>query len=440
MTQFGPYLIQQELARGGQGAVYLAYHQTLRTPVAIKLLLDPDPRSIKRFKQEARVLSKLKHPNLLKVVDLGEVNGRPYLAMEYIEGLDLKAMYSRRGAPDYDWLLETFDVLAEVLDFIHDHGLVHRDIKPANIFLEDNTNRIILVDFGLVKRDQKIMGLGSLDKSQLSLSGEVAGTPAFMAPEQADPTFGEIGPWTDFYALGSTLYYLLTGHAPFEGSAAYNVLVKLMRDAPVDPREHRADIPAPLVNLIMQCMEKDPALRPQNGAEFANLLHPAPKRPRGRRRLYQAGALILALSGFGGLIHFLTDQGYSPREAEVIAEDIAETPTERPAPTTTPLQPEAPRETIEELMNYISAIPRNDPARLEHINRLIELYPDLYRGYTYRAGTLYEINKTETNASARRRNRQQILADIRRGISLCHEEVKKQRLRSLLERIEREVQ
>lgn len=437
--QFGPYIIQRELARGGQGAVYLAHHQTLRVPVAIKVVLEPDPQTNKRFKQEARILANLKHPNLLSVVDLGQVGHRPYLAMEYIEGSDLKRLVSQQGIPSFDWLVDTFSTLAEVLDYIHDRGLIHRDIKPANIFLEDGSNRILLVDFGLVKRDPNKMSMGSLDRSRLSMTGDVAGTPAFMAPEQADPSYGDVGPWTDFYALGATLYYMLTGQAPFKGTTAYNILVKLFQDMPVDPREYDPDIPDYLAELTLQCMSKDPAERPQDGSEFKSLLLPRPKPRNSGRRLYKIGAAVLAMAGFGGLVHYLiTREGFTPQEAEITAEDIAETTTtSSPAPIATPV----PRvRTLEELVADADRSQREDPERTFLIaEELIALYPRFYRGYVYRAAANYGRWNATQSRDARLGYREAILADYERAIELCDSPAHKARLQHTYEQIKKDL-
>lgn len=159
--QIGNYKITGELARGGMGIVYKAYHNTLKTPVAIKILIDPDASINKRFRQEAKVLASLKHPNLLQVVDYGDYFNPtnrmkyPYMVMEFINGVDLSNILKKRGIPELKWSIKTISIIGEVLSHIHEAGIVHRDLKPSNILIENETNRPVLVDFGLVKRDQK---------------------------------------------------------------------------------------------------------------------------------------------------------------------------------------------------------------------------------------------------------------------------------------------
>jgi serine/threonine-protein kinase len=308
--RLGPYIIHDEIARGGQGAVYLAVHSQLGTRVAVKVLLDAGAggSELKRFRQEAKVLARLNHPNILKVVDMGVAAGPggefPYIAMEYIDGQDLKGLL-REGYPARK-AAENLVTVAEALDYCHEMGITHRDLKPANIVIEEATGRPVIIDFGLVKRDAGKMGLASLDQSRLSLTGEVKGTPQYMAPEQLDSGgFGIEGPMVDVYALGGILYYTLVGRTPFQGASAYNIMVKIMRDEAVDPRE------------IDPALSKDPGDRPGSAGVFAEMLREAlseGKKKRGIRRasernrrsqsrlipgLVAGGMLVAGLGGYG---------------------------------------------------------------------------------------------------------------------------------------------
>jgi serine/threonine protein kinase len=189
-SRFGPYVVLEVLAQGGQGIVFKARHSEVAKVVALKVLLEPDPPGRARFRQEAQVLANLRHPNLPVVSSLGEERGRPYVALEYVEGQDLKSVIRSRGVPDFAWTVSALAAVARTVHYCHEQGVVHRDLKPANILVEAGTERPVLVDFGLLKRDPAHFGQHlSVDAlSRLSATGEFKGTPGFMAPEQADPS------------------------------------------------------------------------------------------------------------------------------------------------------------------------------------------------------------------------------------------------------------
>jgi eukaryotic-like serine/threonine-protein kinase len=268
------YRIQGELSRGGQGVVYRALHEASGSPVALKLLLDAAPNKIPRFKQEARVLAALQHPHLPRVLGHGEHEGAPYLALEYVAGEDLAACVKRGGVPPLDWSARVLALVAHTLHHCHLSGVVHRDLKPSNIMIEAGTARPVLVDFGLVKRDSAQLHLDSIDAGpELSQSGSIKGTPQYMAPEQVNPSsFGPITPRTDVYALGATLYFLLTGEPPFSGRAAVVVMRKVTRKSPKDPRELNPAITEPLARVCLRCLEKQPADRLESAALVADAL------------------------------------------------------------------------------------------------------------------------------------------------------------------------
>jgi serine/threonine protein kinase len=270
--RFGPYVIEGEIARGGQGAVYRATAPDGRT-CALKMLTDRNPRALGRFRQEAKVLAALSHPNLLRVTDLGEQNGIPYLAMEYVKGCDLAEHVETGGVPAFDWSARLLGTVAHALHTCHAQGLVHRDLKPANVLVEEETDRPVLVDFGMVKRDPERMRLSSLESSPLSRTGELKGTPKYMAPEQAAPQrFGEVSPRTDVYALGACLYFLLTGQDPFEGDSLVGMLAKVIGDPPPNPRKANPEIPPALADFCQGCLSKQQDQRPESAEAFATEL------------------------------------------------------------------------------------------------------------------------------------------------------------------------
>ena len=445
---FGPYEIHSEIARGGQGAVYRAIHSRLGTPVAIKILLDPEAQSdIKRFKQEAQVLARLRHPNILQVVDFGMTNNYPYIAMEYIEGDSLKTLL-RQGYRSGEALKKLITV-AETLGYCHEKGIVHRDLKPDNIVIEHASGRPVLIDFGLIKRDKDRMGLKSIDRSRLSMMGEVKGTPHFMAPEQLDPSFGGEGPACDIYALGGILFVILTGRTPFEGTTNINLMVKKMRDAAPDPREFNPDINPILAELCNSCLAIEQDDRPVSAEMFAETLQEGMYTPRKIKRRRRYGPALLA----GGLLA-AAGGGYfalkSPRQTPELPtteiptpENIAE--PSPPAPIATrqlPARvsssvPPAPVVALDVLIqDFDEAFQAKDTQEmLEVAEQIIEHYPGFYRGYLYRATAYSGIIDQEPHHKLRVQYRQQMLADVDRAISLTDNEQENLRLRQIKQQL-----
>ncbi|RMG16548.1 MAG: hypothetical protein D6731_05925 [Planctomycetota bacterium] len=270
MQRLGSYQLEGFLAKGGQGAVYRARHVELGTPAAVKVFEGRDAKQLARFEREARILVRLPpHPSLLRVFDFGRDGPRAWLAMELVQGEDLGSLLKRAGrTPDVAWTCRTLAAAADAVAFCHRHGVLHRDLKPANILLEPKSGRVVLADFGLLLLSSD-SDVGSLDAQRLSLTGEVRGTPAFMPPEQAEGDRDALGPPADVYSLGATLYYLLTGRPPFEGSSTVNVLYKVLSEPPPDPRHVAPEVPAELATLCRSAMAKDPAQRPQSARAFA---------------------------------------------------------------------------------------------------------------------------------------------------------------------------
>ncbi|MHC4925201.1 MAG: bifunctional serine/threonine-protein kinase/formylglycine-generating enzyme family protein, partial [Planctomycetota bacterium] len=300
----GPYELLDELARGGQGVVYEVRQPGVDRRLAIKVLFDSDSTSRERFRREARVLASLQHTNLPRVVDLGEHEGQPYLVMEFLEGDSLRDLVRERGPLGVSRSVEILGVVARVVHYCHQQGVIHRDLKPANVVLEKGAGRPVLVDFGLLKLDP-LRGNVSHDEraSALTKSGDVLGTPSYMAPEQIDPSFGKIGPLTDVYALGATLFSLLTGEPPFAGATAYNVILKVLEQPPPNPAVLSPNVPPSLAELCAQAMAKDPGARPPAALAFANELEKAagpPARATPRWLLTSLAALLaLAVAAFG---------------------------------------------------------------------------------------------------------------------------------------------
>jgi predicted Ser/Thr protein kinase len=248
------YEVVRELGHGGMGVVYLVRQKSLGRLVAIKVLRPGEAafgRLVKRFLEEARHLARLRHPNIVSVHETGQAAGEPYFTMDYVEGESLAAVLAReRISPTRSLaiLLQT----AEAIHHAHTHGIIHRDLKPGNILL-DKDDRAYVTDFGLA-RDMT-------QTSKLTRSGEVMGTPAYMAPEQAQGRADLIGEATDVHALGAILYETLTGQPPYGCDAPANVLVRLLKEDPVPPRRLDRRIPRGLEAICLKALAKAPEHR-----------------------------------------------------------------------------------------------------------------------------------------------------------------------------------
>ncbi|MEZ6189565.1 MAG: serine/threonine-protein kinase, partial [Planctomycetota bacterium] len=201
MQRIDRYEVRKELGRGGAGAVFEAWDPAAREAVAIKLLLVNDPRHVQRFRREARILEHLDHPHVIPVRAWGEDRGKPYLVMDLIQGQTLEDRIAEQGPLPPTRAAELGLALAQALECAHGQGILHRDVKPSNVLLRlDGVP--VLTDFGLAKEV-------ALDATQLSVEGGFMGTLGYVAPEQAMGRSAEIGPATDVYGLGATLYHAL---------------------------------------------------------------------------------------------------------------------------------------------------------------------------------------------------------------------------------------
>jgi TPR repeat protein/predicted Ser/Thr protein kinase len=322
--QIGSYTVLRELARGGQGVVLEATYAGLDTRVALKLLLDPHPETRARFRQEAMVLARLSHPGLPQIKDLGALpNGVPYMAMEFVRGEDLAEVVRKRGQLDLATVGSVLGSLALTLHGCHEEGIVHRDVKPQNVMLEEGSGRVVLVDFGLIKRDRLRMAWSTQDPKSLTEEGAILGTPAFMAPEQVSSEFGSVDRRSDVYGLGGLLYFLLTGRRPFTGASSVNVLVKVMQADPPDPRSVDPGIPRALAALCQRSMAKDMDARPESAKVFADELRAGLAAPASGASWWRLGglgaAVVLLLAGGGAWVASSAaeapPQASSPEEA-----------------------------------------------------------------------------------------------------------------------------
>lgn len=300
--RFARFEVLGELGKGGQGAVLRARDPATGRDVALKLLLRVDGRSERRFRQEAQVLARLQHPGIVGVLDAGVEDGVPWLAMALVEGESLAARVERHGPLAPAAAARLVADLARAVHHCHERGVVHRDLKPDNVLLERASGRPVLVDFGLLRRDAEVFGALSIDaRSRLSRTGELRGTPAYMAPEQVNPTrWGQVGPATDVYALGGVLCFLLTGAPAHEADSLPGLVARILEGVPVDVRARRPDVPAPIAAVCARALARAPADRFPTAAALAEALVTAaaqgparPRRARARAAL-ALGALALA--------------------------------------------------------------------------------------------------------------------------------------------------
>jgi len=249
------YEIIQELGRGGMGVVYWAWQNSLHRPVALKMILSgacAGSEALTRFRTEAEAVARLHHPNIVQVYEVGAHESCPYMVLEYVNGGSLAKCQGgvplppEKAAP----LVET---LARAIHYAHERGIVHRDLSPANVLLtSDDVPKI--TDFGLAKL---VIGGGPT----LTQSGDILGTPSYMAPEQVGGGTGVIGPATDVYALGALLYQLITGQPPFKAETPVETLLRVQSADPIPPRRLQPKLPRDLATIAMKCLEKEPAKR-----------------------------------------------------------------------------------------------------------------------------------------------------------------------------------
>lgn len=265
--QLGQYEVLEEIGRGGMGVVYKARHSTLRRATAIKLLTRPSESLRTRFEREARVTSRLRHPNTVQIYDYGRTpEGALYYAMEFVTGISLSELVKSEGPQSPARVVHLLEQIVGSLAEAHAEGLVHRDIKPANIMVQSKggvPDFVTVLDFGLV-RDLSM---------QETLTGRNVpiGTPAYMSPEQIrDETVSESA---DLYALGGVAYYLLTATPPFQAATAVEVCMGHLNQQPEPPsRRLGRALPPDLEALVLQLLEKDPANRPPSALDVLRRL------------------------------------------------------------------------------------------------------------------------------------------------------------------------
>ncbi len=300
--RIGRYVVTGELGRGGMGVVLRAHDPTLSRDVAIKTLLDvggsPDRRE--RFEREARAAARLRHPGIVGVHEVGEHAGRPYIVMDFVEGETLDALIERGRIPPRR-TAELIRDVAAAIEHAHGNGILHRDVKPQNVLI-DPGGSTHLADFGLARELDATGG-------ELTKTGQLVGTPQYVAPEQVRGGRDAIGVATDVYGIGGILYHALVGRPAFEGETLLELLNKVLTRDPESPRQLDPSIHPDLETIALRCLEKDPARRYRRAGEVAADLdrflagEAISARPIGRReRLVRWGRRNPALAAAVGAL------------------------------------------------------------------------------------------------------------------------------------------
>jgi serine/threonine-protein kinase len=285
----GEFRLLRWLASGGMGQVYLAEQTSLKRKVAIKLLhgdMAASERSLLRFKAEAENAARATHANIVQIYTIGQANGIHYIALEYVEGKNLREFIEKKGTPELSLGLHIMAQVAQALQRASEFRVLHRDIKPENIMLTKK-GEVKVADFGLSRWDDEA------NPVHITQSQVVMGTPLYMSPEQVEHK--PLDSRTDIYSFGATSYYMFAGHPPFRGNSPVEVAYQHLHNEPQSLAEIRPDLPAELCTIIHRMMAKKPDDRYQSAREIARDVN----RLRDSLNLGSVGALSISSSFLG---------------------------------------------------------------------------------------------------------------------------------------------
>ncbi len=265
-SRFEDYELLEEIARGGMGIVYRARQVSLDRIVAVKMLLAGHLAGkdfVQRFRTEAAAAASLQHANIVAIHEVGFAEGQHFFAMDYVEGWTLAQIVANGPLPAGQ-AATYLKAIAEAIHFAHERNVLHRDLKPSNVLIDSATDQPRVTDFGLAKRLE--------GETELTLSGQLLGSPNYVSPEQAAAKRGTVGKRSDVYSLGAILYHLLTGRPPFQGETLTDVLRQLAEDDPLAPRLLTPSVPPDLETICLKCLQKEPSRRYQTAQELGDEL------------------------------------------------------------------------------------------------------------------------------------------------------------------------
>jgi serine/threonine-protein kinase len=283
LTLDGKYRLDERLGKGGMGTVYRATHLLIDRPVAIKVLnphFVEDEEAQERFRREARAAGRLQHQNAVAVTDFGRTqDGLVYIVMELLIGRSLKEVLAREAPLDAARAVSLMLQISAAVAAAHEARVIHRDLKPGNIFVVQRKHAppvVKVLDFGIAKLAAEAIEDEEDEQQTLTKVGVMIGTPRYMSPEQCDGA--KLTPASDVYSLGIILYEMLTGTTPFSGSTALAIAMKHSKEVPRAPREFVASIPAPLEEVVLHALEKNPGDRPPDAGAFRRELYETAER------------------------------------------------------------------------------------------------------------------------------------------------------------------